>query len=86
MTKFIEFRTKTTEKYERPYFITFNVNDIKTIKSQHGSQNVYLEVNGIQMEGSYDVLLQLLNCSNEAEEETILARYEVLAPFRVIRA
>lgn len=86
MTKYIQFRTKSIEGY-RPYLITFNVNNIKQIKTQVGSENVYLEVNGITVEGSYETLLALLSCETQEQEIELLSKYRhiALADFKVIR-
>lgn len=87
MARFIQFRTESNDG-ERPYLITLNVNDIKEIKTQWGSQNVYLEVNGIRMKGSYEQLLELLSCHNEAQEIELLNKHRDvgLQDFKVIRA
>ena len=44
----------------RPMLHAFPENEIYSIKSQWGSQNVYLEINGIEVEGSFDELLKIL--------------------------
>lgn len=44
----------------RPYLYAVPERDIVTIRSQWGSQNCWLVVNGIEVEGSFDQLVGML--------------------------
>ena len=44
----------------RPFMYAFRENEIKEIRTQRGSQNCYLEVNGLEVNGSFDELVNLL--------------------------
>ena len=44
----------------RPYVYAFRESEIKEVRSQRGSQNCYLVVNGLEVNGSFDELVSLL--------------------------
>ena len=44
----------------RPFIYAFRESEIKEIRTQRGSQNCYLEVNGHEVNGSFDDLVNLL--------------------------
>jgi hypothetical protein len=44
----------------RPYMYAFRESEIKEVRSQRGSQNCYLVVNGLEVNGSFDELVSLL--------------------------
>ncbi len=44
----------------RPRLLAFPEHEIKTIESQRGSENAYLLVNGVEVQGSFDVLIDAL--------------------------
>ena len=44
----------------RPFMYAFRESEIKEIRTQRGSQNCYLVVNGIEVDGSFDDLVNLL--------------------------
>lgn len=44
----------------RPIMYAFRENEIKEIRTQRGSQNCYLVVNGFEVNGSFDDLVGLL--------------------------
>lgn len=50
----------TRNKRSRPLLYAFRESEIKTINSQLGSENCYLIVNGIEVEGSFDDLVKTL--------------------------
>jgi hypothetical protein len=54
------FKQKTTEPHMRPLLYAFRESEIKTIESQWGSQNCYLVINGINVEGSFDDFVRSL--------------------------
>ena len=54
------FYKKTTNKMDRPYMVAIPENEIKRIESQFGSQNCYLIVNGYEVEGSFNSLIEAL--------------------------
>jgi hypothetical protein len=51
----IENRTGT-----RPFMYAFRESEIKEVRTQRGSQNCYLVVNGLEVNGSFDDLVNLL--------------------------
>ena len=44
----------------RPFMYALRENEIKEIRTQRGSQNCYLIVNGLEVNGSFDDLVSLL--------------------------
>ena len=44
----------------RPFMYAFRENEIKEIRTQRGSQNCYLVVNGVEVNGNFDDLISLL--------------------------
>jgi len=54
--KIFEFKT-IERKGARPHLIAFPADKIKKIESQIGSENVFLKINGIEVNGSYETLL-----------------------------
>ena len=44
----------------RPFMYAFRESEIKVVRTQRGSQNCYLEVNGLEVNGSFDELVNLL--------------------------
>ena len=44
----------------RPFMYAFRESEIKEIRTQRGSQNCYLVVNGLEVNGSFDDLINLL--------------------------
>ena len=44
----------------RPFMYAFRESEIKEIQTQRGSQNCYLVVNGHEVNGSFDDLVNLL--------------------------
>ena len=44
----------------RPFMYAFRENEIKEVRTQRGSQNCYLVVNGFEVNGSFDDLVNLL--------------------------
>ena len=44
----------------RPFMHALRENEIKEIRTQRGSQNCYLVVNGLEVNGSFDDLVNLL--------------------------
>lgn len=44
----------------RPMLYAFPEDKIVSVKSQWGSQNVYLEINGLQVQGSFDQFVSML--------------------------
>lgn len=54
------FTTPSKDGKSRPMLYAFPEDEIVSIKSQWGSQNVYLEVNGIEVEGSFEKLIEML--------------------------
>lgn len=44
----------------RPFMYALRENEIKEIRTQRGSQNCYLVVNGLEVNGSFDDLVNLL--------------------------
>jgi hypothetical protein len=54
------FKTKSDSLHARPFLLAFPEDQITKIKSQCGSQNVYLEVNDCKVQGSFDELVEKL--------------------------
>jgi hypothetical protein len=48
------------ENRTRPLMYAFRESEIKSVHSQRGSQNCYLVVNGLEVNGSFDDLVSLL--------------------------
>ncbi len=44
----------------RPMLYAFPEDEIHSIKSWWGSQNVYLEINGLEVQGSFDQFVSML--------------------------
>lgn len=44
----------------RPFMYAYRESEIKEVRTQRGSQNCYLEVNGLEVNGSFDELVNLL--------------------------
>jgi hypothetical protein len=44
----------------RPLMYAFRESEVKSVHSQRGSQNCYLVVNGLEVNGSFDDLVSLL--------------------------
>lgn len=44
----------------RPMLYAFPEDKIVSVKSQWGSQNVYLEINGLDVQGSFDQFVSML--------------------------
>ena len=58
---FTETESSMKDKWtNRPRMYAFRENEIKEIRSQWGSQNCYLVVNGLEVNGSFDDLVSLL--------------------------
>lgn len=56
----------------RPYVMVVSVGEIKKIESRMGSEHVYLTVNDIDVEGSYEKLLEILaNIDTEFESSLL---------------
>lgn len=53
------FRQVTLEG-KRPFMYAFRESDIKIVETQLGSQNCYLRVNGIDVQGSFDEFVGML--------------------------
>jgi hypothetical protein len=53
------FKQKVSDS-TRPLLYAFRESEIKTIESQWGSQNCYLVINGINVEGSFDSFISAL--------------------------
>lgn len=49
-----------SEPHVRPMLYAFLEEDIVSVKSQWGSQNCYLVINGIEVQGSFDKFVELL--------------------------
>ena len=49
-----------TRPLGRPLMYAFRESEIKSVHSQRGSQNCYLVVNGLEVSGSFDDLVNLL--------------------------
>jgi hypothetical protein len=54
------FQCITADKYDRPQLYAFRESEIKTIRSQRGSENCHLVVNEIHVKGSFDDLIEKL--------------------------
>jgi hypothetical protein len=58
---FTESESSMKDKMKtRPIMYAFRENEIKEIRTQRGSQNCYLVVNGFEVNGSFDDLVNLL--------------------------
>lgn len=58
---FTESESSMKDKMKtRPIMYAFRENEIKEIRTQRGSQNCYLVVNGVEVNGSFDDLVNLL--------------------------
>ncbi len=53
-------RQMNTHGATRPRMYAFRESEIAEVMTQWGSQNSYLKVNGIEVEGSFDQLVKLL--------------------------
>jgi len=51
---------EVSEPHVRPMLYAFLEEDIVSVKSQWGSQNCYLVINGIEVQGSFDKFVELL--------------------------
>ena len=49
-----------TRPLGRPLMYAFRESEIKELRTQRGSQNCYLVVNGLEVNGSFDDLVNLL--------------------------
>lgn len=56
------FKQKVPNSYNkpRPLLYAFRESEIKTIESMWGSQNCYLVINGLEVEGSFDEFVRSL--------------------------
>lgn len=72
---YIEFKTIEKSNDSRKYKVCFHHSEIKKIKTIFGGENVYLEVNNIPVEGSYQYLIKLLTTGlTSAEKEDAFGR------------
>jgi hypothetical protein len=55
-----ESSMKSKRVRTRPFMYAFRESEIKEVRTQRGSQNCYLEVNGLEVNGSFDDLVNLL--------------------------
>lgn len=55
--RFFVFTEKTRDPRARPYMFALREDQITLLETQHGSHNVYLKVNGREVEGSFEDLL-----------------------------
>lgn len=53
-------RRANANQRQRTLMYAFAESKITSIESQWGSQNCYLVINGIEVEGSFDVFIELL--------------------------
>lgn len=60
MNKKIFVFTQTTYNGGRNYLLAIPENHIHTIQSQSGSENCYLKVNGVEVQGSFEKLIEML--------------------------
>ena len=51
---------KSMKNRTRPLMYAFRESEIKSVQSQQSSQNCYLVVNGLEVNGSFDDLVNLL--------------------------
>jgi hypothetical protein len=51
---------KSMKNRTRPLMYAFRESQIKEIRTQQSSQNCYLVVNGLEVNGSFDALVNLL--------------------------
>ena len=49
-----------SSEYSRPLIYAFPESKIHTLTTQLGSSNIYVDVNGIRMDASFDEVLELL--------------------------
>jgi hypothetical protein len=54
------FKTKEKSRDGRPYLAAFHESKIKSIKSIVGGHNCYLEINGIEVQGSFESFVEAL--------------------------
>ena len=64
--KIFEFKTITKGNNGRPFLIAFPANKIEKIESQVGSQNVFLRINNIEVDGSYEDFIKELSNYNQS--------------------
>jgi len=57
MDKIFVFTQINRTGNSRPYLLAIPEKKINSIESQMGSENVYLKVNGIEVEGSFNYLV-----------------------------
>lgn len=60
MTERVFVFTEERGDKQRPYMYAFRESEINIVKSQLGSQNCFLVVNGIQVQGSFDDFVAML--------------------------
>jgi hypothetical protein len=60
MDRVFVFKQKLSEPHSRPLLYAFKESEIKTIVSIWGSQNCYLVINGLEVEGSFDEFVRSL--------------------------
>lgn len=48
------------EKYERPLIYAIPLQSIQTIRTQWGSQNAWVEVNGVTVDATFDEVLDAI--------------------------
>lgn len=51
---------RSMDNRTRPYMYAFRESEIQRVHTQRGSQNCYLVVNGVEVNGSFDDLVNLL--------------------------
>ena len=51
---------RSMDSRTRPYMYAFRESEIKEVRTQRGSQNCYLVVNGLEVNGSFDDFVNLL--------------------------
>jgi hypothetical protein len=57
---FTESKRSIDNSYQRPRIYAIRESEIKEVRSHWGSQNCYLVVNDIEVEGSFDELVSKL--------------------------
>lgn len=73
--RYIQFTKKSVNnsiQTSRPYIMTLPIEEIKKIETRAGSHTVYLTINDIEVEGSYEQLLTILDNPNIESESSIL--------------
>ena len=60
MNKRVFVFKEVSEPHVRPMLYAFPEDKIVSVKSQWGSQNVYLEINGLDVQGSFDQFVSML--------------------------